>query len=107
MTSFNSKEKPPHIQRYDALCERFGEIAEVACENHKTSELLFAHLQVFAHTHDMSFPTKGTTLKLITHQRPIWGIRLHKEIIPSMTASTEIFIALYQLQERDDIHLKD
>ena len=25
VTSFNSKDKPPHIQRYDALCERFGE----------------------------------------------------------------------------------
>jgi len=42
MTSFNSKEKPPHIQRYDALRKTFREIAEVACENHEAIELLFA-----------------------------------------------------------------
>jgi len=37
----------------------FGEIAEVACENHETNELLFSHLQAFVHTHDMSPPTKA------------------------------------------------
>ena len=63
VTSFNSKDKPPHIQRYDALCERFREIAEIACENHETSELLFAHLQSFAHTHDMSHSTKAYNKK--------------------------------------------
>jgi len=60
VTSFNSKDKPPHIQLYDTLCQTFGEIAQVACENQETSEFLFAHLH--------------TTLKLITQQGPIWEI---------------------------------
>ena len=44
VTSFNSRDKAPHIQRYDTLCQTFREIAQVACENQETSELLFAHL---------------------------------------------------------------
>jgi len=31
--SYGSKEKEPHIERYDALCKRFYEIAEYACES--------------------------------------------------------------------------
>jgi len=68
VTSFNSKEKQPDIQRYDALCEKFGEIAEVVCENQKATKLLFPHLQAFANTHDMSLPRKVHNLQTKTPQ---------------------------------------
>jgi len=70
VTSFNSKEKPPHVHRYDTLCQTFGEIAQVACENQETSELLFAHLQSFVDTHDIEthYPAR-TNLGNRTPQR--------------------------------------
>ena len=99
VTSFNSKDKPPHIQRYDTLCQTFGEIAQVACENHETSELLFVHLQSFAHTHDMSHSTKAYNIETHYPTRTNWEIGFHREIIPSMTGSTQIFITMNQFQE--------
>jgi len=85
MTSFNSKDKQPRIQRYDALRERFGEIVEVACKDQEATELLFAHLQAFVKHMTCLPPQKHTTLKL----------RHHKQIIPSMRAFVNIFIVLY------------
>jgi len=39
-----------------------------AHENHEATKLLFAHLQAFANTHDMSLPTKAHNLQTETPQ---------------------------------------
>jgi len=48
--SYGLKHKEPHIERYDALCKRFYEIAECACESEDTTELLHQHINDFAST---------------------------------------------------------
>ncbi|KAK7382127.1 hypothetical protein VNO80_00841 [Phaseolus coccineus] len=56
-TSYNITDKEPHIERYDALCKTFSEIAQVACEKPETTELLFQHLHAFATLHALPGPT--------------------------------------------------
>jgi len=53
-SSLNAKEKLPHIERFDALCERFSQIAEIACEKDQTTDLLFRQLEAFAKRHCIS-----------------------------------------------------
>jgi len=50
----NTKEKLPHIEWFDALCERFSQIAEIACEKDQTTNLLFCQLETFAKRHCIS-----------------------------------------------------
>jgi len=106
MTSFNSNDKPPRIQCYDALCERFGEIAEVAWENHETSELLFAHLQAFAHTHDMSHLTKAYNIETHYPAKTHLGDQTPQRN-NSINDGLNTDIAMYQFQDSDDLYLKD
>ena len=52
--SFNAKDKLLHIERFDALCERFSQIVEIACEKYQTTNLLFRQLEAFAERHCIS-----------------------------------------------------
>jgi len=52
--SLNAKDKLPHIEQFDALCERFSQIAEIACEKDQTTNLLFCQLEAFAKRHCIS-----------------------------------------------------
>ena len=54
ISSLNAKEKQPHIERFDALCERFSQIAEIACKKDQTTNLLFRQLEAFAKCHCIS-----------------------------------------------------
>ena len=38
--SYGTKDKEPHIERYDGLCQRFYEITQCACESDDTTKLL-------------------------------------------------------------------
>jgi len=46
--SYGTKDKEPHIERYDSLCQRFYETAECACESDDTTKLLFQYINDFA-----------------------------------------------------------
>jgi len=61
----NSHKEEANVKRYDALCKRFYEIAEVACESDNGTHCLFMKLDSIANDHGLSSsdnPNKGVQL---------------------------------------------
>ncbi|XP_027927658.1 protein FAR1-RELATED SEQUENCE 1-like [Vigna unguiculata] len=61
----NSDKEEANVRRYDALCKRFYEIAEVACESDNETHCLFKKLDSIANDHGLSSsdnPNKGVQL---------------------------------------------
>jgi len=62
----NSDKEEANVRRYDALCKRFYEIAEVACESDNGTRCLFKKLDSIAYDHGLSSfdnPDKGVQLE--------------------------------------------
>jgi len=43
--AYNTKSGDPQVERYQALCKEFFDIADVACETESVTEMLFNHLK--------------------------------------------------------------
>jgi len=66
----NTKKEEANLKRYDALCKRFYEIEEVACESDNKTKCLFKKLDSIAYDHGLSYfdnPKKGVEFVTENH----------------------------------------
>jgi len=74
--SYKHNKDDPHVERYDFMCKRFYEIAEVACQSENGTNLVLTQLDSIYATLDLpilnivSVPTHKGKEKLTQHPTP-------------------------------------